>query len=169
MAKSRRRRKPTKPETPQFNGDHGTGTRAANADTELVPITNEDGSNPNNIGHRRRVNHIDKMTSLSMRQLQAAKEIENAWCQVQSLSSGSPLKEYVQASPKPDEVVAHQVDAQSRLNVAMAGVPPAMRYVVEHLCWHNRPVSSLGPSDRRGNHKANLKVALDLAANKLRY
>ncbi|MGB1215828.1 MAG: hypothetical protein ACPG4X_20840, partial [Pikeienuella sp.] len=127
------------------------------------------GSNPNNMARRKKVNRIDQMTSLSMRQIQAAKAIENAHCRVEMQSSGSPLKERVQSSPKPDKTIAHQVDAQSHLVFVMGAVPTAMRYVVEHLCWHNRPISDLGPSDKRGNHYANLKVALDLVANRLRY
>lgn len=121
------------------------------------------------MARRRRVNRIAEMRGLSMRQLQAAEAIQNAYCRVEMLSSGSPLKERVQASPKPDATIAMQATAQSVLVSVMAPVPSAMRYVVEHVCWHNRPITALGPSDIRGNHYANFKVAMDLVANRLRY
>lgn len=121
------------------------------------------------MARRRRVNRIAEMRGLSMRQQQAAEAIQNAYCRVEMLSSGSPLKERVQASPKPDVTIAMQADAQSILVSVMAPVPSAMRYVVEHVCWYNRPITELGPSDIRGNHYANFKVAMDLVANRLRY
>ena len=155
----------------EFNGDHGTGTLAAKAGTKLEPVTNDDGKNPNKMARRRRINRIEDMMKrhqLNMRQYQAAMEIQEAWCRVEMLSSGGELKERVQASPKPDATIDIQVSAMSRLQYVMSAVPSAMRYVIEHVCWHNQTLSSL-PQDNRGNHSSNFKVALDLVANKMRY
>ena len=155
------RNKPYTPPIP-FNGDHGTGTAAAMAGTRLEAVEDEEGRNPNNMGRRVREDRI-KRIKLSMRQEQAAYKIRDAYCRVEMLSSGSPLKEQVDASPKPDAVIASQVDAQSELHFVMSAVPNAMRPVIEHVCWHNRPLNQM-PDDR-----ANFKVALDMVANKLRY
>ncbi len=165
----KKKKKPHTPAMPKLRGDFGPGTQAANAGTTVEPILNEDGQNPNNRGRRRRVNQIEKMTDLSMRQHQAAMHIQEAFCSVEMLSSGSELKERVQSSPKPDATIAAQIDAQSRLYHAMKAVPSAMRYVVEHVCWHNLPISDLGKGRCHGENKSNLKVALDLVANRLKY
>lgn len=146
-----------------WNGDHGAGTAAANAFTELVAM---DG--PNRMAQRRRVSVIDKLTSLTMRQMQAAVEIRNAYGAVESLSSGGPLKEAVQSSPKPDAVVAAQVDAQSRLARAMKAVLRSERGIVEHVCWHNQPPHTLQGADHR-RWMARLRVCLDRVADHLRY
>ena len=153
-----------------WGGDHGTGTPAAKRGTRLEEMLTEDGRNPNRMARRRRVNRIEQMMKqgqLEMRQYQAALAIQEAWCRVETLSSGGELKEYVQASPKPDAVTAKQVDAATRLKQVMDPVPGAMRYVVEHVCWHNEPLASLPRGSRHGCHSANLKVALHLVANRL--
>lgn len=160
----------SRPKLP-WNGDHGTGTLAAKAGTKMQAITSEDGSNPNRMAYRYRVSQIDKMEQkLSMRQLQAAKAIQDAYCRVDALSSGSALKEQVDASPKPDEVIASQVDAMSHLTFVMSAVPKAMRDVVEHVCWHNKAIRSLSGGGRgHYDRTADFKVALDLVANRLKY
>ena len=164
---SRRKKRATIKPLP-WNGDHGTGTAAANAGTELKPI---EGSNPNRFARRHRVNQIDKLKPrLSQRQVQAAEAIQMAYCRVQMLSSGSPLKEVVDSSPRPDATLAAQVAAQSQLVHVMKKVPRAMRDVVEHVCWHNRPISQMDAGgNQRYNRMADFKVALDLVANHMRY
>ena len=127
-----------------------------------------DGPNPNRIAIRRRVNVIDTLTSLTMRQLQAAKEIQDAYSKVESLSSGGPLKEQVQSTPKPDAVVAAQVDAQSRLARAMKAVHRSERGVVECICWRNQKPTTLRRADRR-RWMARFTSALDKVADHLRY
>lgn len=169
MASKKPKQKPSKPEIPAFVGDHGTGTAAANYNTVIIPITDAKGRNPNNQGQRRRVNRIDEIKSLSMRQTQAANAIQEAFCRVEMLSSGGELKARVDSSPKPDHTVAAQCDAVSNLVNVMKGVPGAMRGIVEHVCWHNLPISAFKPTNMRNMHSANLKVALDLVANHLRY
>lgn len=169
MSKTRKKKPVT---LAQFNGDHGTGTLAAMSGTRMEEIKTDTGANPNRMARRKRINRIEDMSArgqLNLRQFQAAQEISNAWCAVQMLSSGGEVKERVQSSPKPDATVARQVDAMSRLEYAMRGVPSAMRYVVEHVCWHNQPIAKLNSRSRHGNHSANLKVALDMVANKMRY
>lgn len=135
-------------------------------DTVLEPLTDENGKNPNNIGRRRRKNALSGL-GLSMRQEQAGEAIRDAYARVESLSSGSPLKEQVDASPKPDAVVAAQVDAQSHLAFVMKPVSREWRNVVEHVCWNNKPIWTC-PGIEEAN-RAGLKVTLDLVANRLRY
>lgn len=154
-----------------WGGDHGTGTLAAKSGTKLVELKNDDGSNPNRIKRRERIDQIEKMKErLSMRQYQAAKAIADAYCKVQMLSSGAELKEQVDASPKPDAVVAVQVSAMSRLKTVMEAVPSTMRDVIEHVCWHNQAIHRMTGSGRKHyNRTADFKVALDLVANRLGY
>lgn len=169
MAKARkrpRRRRVSVTDAP-WGGDHGTGTRAAMQGTVLEPI---EGENPNRIKRRRRVNEIIELRpKLSQRQFQAAQAIEAAYCRVQTLSSGSPLQQKVDITPKPDATVARHTDAQSHLVYVMASVPPQMRDIVEHVCWHNRAVGSIAKGRNHANSMADLKVALDLVANHMRY
>lgn len=156
-----------------LGGDHGTGTLAAKLGTVLEPMKDDKGRNPNNIGRRRRTSEIDRLApKLSMRQEQAARAISDAYCRVEALSSGGELKEWVQASPKPDACVAVQVAAQSELAHVMKGVPGKpveCRIVVEHVCWKGLPVRHLAAGRDHGAYMASLKVALDMVANHLRY
>lgn len=150
-------------------GDLGTGTTAAQADTEVVLLPDP---NPNRIARRTRVTALDRLDrrgSLSMRQMQAAREIEMAYCRVEMLSSGGEFKARVDSTPKPDATVAAQVDAISRLAFAMSAVPSAMRDVVEAVCWHSLPVESAQTFEKNYRRMADLKVALDLVANRMRY
>jgi hypothetical protein len=151
-----------------WNGDHGTGTPAANAGTVVREVLTEDGRNPNRMAQRVRVNVIDTLTSLTLRQVQAAKEIQNAYGKVESLSSGGPLKEQVQSSPKPDAVISAQVDAQSRLARAMKAVLRSERQIVEHICWHNRKPQTLTRTERR-RWLARFAQSMDRVADHLRY
>lgn len=172
MAKRKRTRVSLAAPTPLV-GDHGTGTSAATASTVLEPIKDEKGRNPNNMGRRRRVSQIDRLKEkLTMRQIQAAEAICDAYQRVEMLSSGSPLKERVQASPKPDATIDMQVSAQSWLAHVMRGVPgrpEQCREVIEHICWYNRPVSDLATGRKHVGYMAMLKVSLDLVANRLGY
>lgn len=140
------------------------------AGTVVEEITNEKGENPNHMARRLRVERIEDMMrrkQITMRQYQAGKELRDAWCGVEKLSSGGELKERVQSSPKPDATIDVQTDAISRYKYVMDAVPGNMRYVVEHVCFDNLPLHMLGGIS--GMHSANLKVALDLVANKMRY
>lgn len=159
--KSRARKKPSKPQA--FTGDHGTGTIEAIRGTVLESV---EGQEHNRTGRRRRVEAIEQLT-LTMRQEQAAKRIRDAYCRVQSLTSGGPLKAKVDASPKPDAVIDRQVDAQSELAFLMGAVPSQMRKVVEWVCWENRSLRSLG--GMREMNSAGFKIAMDLVANRCRY
>ncbi|MEL7299357.1 MAG: hypothetical protein AAFM92_03145 [Pseudomonadota bacterium] len=154
-----------------WGGDHGTATAAAMRGTELVEVVDENGKNPNRMKRRQRVCRLDVMLKrgwITMRQHQAGRFIQDAYGRVQSLSSGGPLKERVQSSPKPDKVVASQVDAVSTLKLAMDCVPRSARDIVEAVCWHNEPMTVLV---RRGDRRApaRLKDALDRVADRLRY
>ena len=157
------KRKPSKPIP--FTGDHGPGTIAATAGTVIEAV---EGQEHNRTGRRRRKDRLNDFT-LSMRQMQAGKAIRDAWCRVEMLSSGSPLKEQVDASPKPDSVVTAQVEARSKLVFVMSAVPSAMRGVVEHVCWHNEKITEIKNGLPFSANSANFKIALDLVANKLRY
>lgn len=146
-----------------MNGDHGPAAKAFTTGTRMEKL---DG--PNRMARRRRVERLEEI-NLSMRQLQAGREIRNAYCRVQQLSSGSPLSERVDGTKKPDKVIDVQVGANSRLAFVMAAVPQAMRYVVEAVCWRNEPLHACDKGQRNGSASTNLKVALDLVANRLKY
>lgn len=152
-----------KPSKLPLIGDHGTGTKAALAGTTLVKM-----EGPNNVGRRQRVSQLDRWKAkLSQRQYQAAEDLYNAYSRVEMLSSGGELKEQVDASPKPDAVVATQVDAMSSLVRLTQSIPANMVYVVDHVLRENLPISRLGKN--HGMHSANFKIALDFVANKQRY
>lgn len=142
--KQRRRKAQKRVTTSQlpWGGDHGPATAAATAGTVVEPI---DGPNPNRMARRRRkiiINDMLKRKTLTMRQHQAAEAIQLAYLRVQSLSSGTPLKEQVQSSPKPDASVTIQCGAHSRLVHVMRAVKKADRELVETVCWHNKPLRS---------------------------
>ena len=130
-------------------------------------MLNEDGSNPNNMGRARRTRTIEAMT-LTMRQKQAAEAIEEAWCRVQMLESGGPLKEQVDASPKPDATVAAQVDARSRWLHVTKPILRADMPIVRHICCDNRQIGLLA---RYGlvRASARFKTAMDRVADHLGY
>lgn len=168
-------RKKKKITLPPMVGDHGTGTLAATAGTVLEPLVDEATGkrDPNNRGRRRRVSQIDKLASqLSMRQIQAAQALRDAYGRVEALSSGSPLKERVQTSSRPDVSSAAQVDAVSHLKFmtdAIPGNPPQCRDVVEAVCFRNEAIHTIAKGRAVDWHRSCLKVALDLVANKLGY
>jgi hypothetical protein len=143
MAKRRRKIRQTKggkitlPADLPPNGDHGPRTAAATAGTVLEPV---EGSNPNNFARRRRVMVIDTMLkrgTLTMRQWQAATELQVAWLSVERLSSGSPLQERVQSSPKPDAAVDIQVAATSRHIRARKPLTAEEAEIVDCICYRN--------------------------------
>ena len=155
---------------PQYNGDHGTGTLAATLGTHIEPILNDKGNNPNNFGRRVRQSQSDKWKDiLSMRQYQAARAIEEAYCRSEMISSGGEIKERVDASLKKDAITAAQVDTVSHLTFVMQPIPQATRPVIEHLFWHNLPLGQFVQGRCFYNRAADIKVALDLVANRLRY
>ncbi|MGB1215731.1 MAG: hypothetical protein ACPG4X_20340 [Pikeienuella sp.] len=148
-----------------LGGDHGTGTAAATMGTTLQPITDANGSNPNHMGQRRRVNVISTLT-LTMRQQQAAEAIQEAYCRVQMLSSGGELKEQVDASPKPDATIAHQCDTNSQWVRVTKAIKPVNRAIIDHVICDNQPINSL-----TGYKQARQRLAqtLDAVADHLRY
>lgn len=155
------------PDAP-WNGDHGTGTAAATAQTDVVQVTDEKGRNPNRMARRQRRDVLRDMLNkdlLSMRQWQAGDAIARAYCKVQMLSSGGELKERVQASPKPDATIHVQVSATSRLVFVMHRVHRADRALIEAVCWHNKPLRSV--KIRRSG--ARLRETLDRVADHLGY
>lgn len=166
-AKNRRKRLGRKncitlaPAPKGYNGDHGTGTAAALSGTRLVPI---DGD-PNRRAYRQRFDVYLRL-DLDMPQQQAAKAIRDAYCRVDMLSSGSPLKERVQTFPKPDQTIDAQVNAQSHLIYVLKPVPRSSRHIVEHILRDNRPLRALAHTPRAG---ARFRAALDAVANHLGY
>lgn len=154
---------PAKP----LQGDWGPRTAAQMAGAVIIPV---EGDNPNGVARKYRELPIDRMARLailSQRQHQAAREVSDAWCECEKLSSGGPLKERVDSSMNPAAIAAEQADALSRLNRSMKAVGSIRRYVVEWVCYDNRRVEELaGPY---GVHMANLLQALDEIADRLRY
>lgn len=139
-------------------GDHGTGTDAANAQTLLIPVR---GQEHNRTARRQRV-EAWKRISFTMRQAQAAQALRDAYCGVESLASGGPLKERVQSSPKPDQAIDIQVAKQSRLIKLLRAVPPTSRRVVDHVFRENKPLRAL---DKTPRSAARLRLALDRVAD----
>lgn len=170
MARAKRRGPKAKPKSrvtlPPFGGDHGTGTMAAMAGTVLVPVLDENGKNPTREKMRRKINVIDSLT-LTMRQEQAARAIEQAFCGVEMLSSGGGgYSERVQSSPKPDATIAHTINARSNYVYIMKGVLRVDRAIIEHVCFHNLPLSTFTAHTRQ---RARLAQALDRVADHMRY
>ena len=163
--KSRRKLPPVSLKPAPMNGDHGPMTYAARAGKVLRPIEDENGKNPNSMARMEVVNQLDGL-GLTMRQRQAADLIRNAFCKVEMLSSGAPLKEQVDSSPKPDAAVAAQVDAMSHLVRIMKPVGRGgKRRIVEWICWHNRPGRTCGEV----RWQARLCAALDDVADAVGY
>jgi len=158
---------------PKFKGDHGTGTTSAIANTTIEAVEGD----ANRMGRRRRHLQSAKWASkLSIRQLQAAQAIEKAYARVEAIGSGGDsiakmleLQTIVDASPKPDAVIDMQIGAQSHLQHVMKAVPSAMRHVIEHLFWHNRPLGQFVQGRSFYERNAEVKVALDLVANQMRF
>ena len=136
-------------------------TKAANEGTLVIPIK----SDPNRRAYRQRVDAYTRI-DMTMRQRQAARAIRDAYCRAEMCSSGGPLKERVQSSPKPDATIDLQVAAISQLHHVMAAVSKADRPIVEHVLWANRPLRALTGFPRCGER---LRDTLDRVANHLRY
>lgn len=150
-------------------GDHGPDTPAQRRNTEITPA---DGKNPNNVYIKRTKNVLKEMhmkRRLTMRQYQAGSEIQEAYAGTEMLSSGSPLKEQVDSTPRPDRFIAAQVDAQSRLERAMKAVTQDARTVVESVCWYNLPVSKVASGRKHQEQLDVLKKTLDKVANVMKY
>lgn len=148
-----------------WNGDHGTGTAAANLNTVVVPMKND----PNRRAFKYRVNAVDVLEGkLTLRQLQAARAIQRAYARNEALSSGGELKEQVDASPKPDATIAAQVDARSALVRCMAAVRRSERRIVEGVCWYD---IRLGVISREGYPRAlaRFRIAMSRVADHLGY
>lgn len=158
-----------KPVTLHMQGDHGPQTPAQNHNTELVPA---EGDNPNNVYIRRIKNVLKEMhmkRRLTMRQYQAGSEIQEAYAKTEMLSSGSPLKEQVDSTPRPDKFIAAQVDAQSRLERAMKAVTNEARAVIECVAWYNMPVSCIASGRKHQEQVQILNKTLDQVANVMKY
>ena len=165
--KSRARRKPATPQPP-WGGDHGTGTSAANAGTVLEEVTNDQGENPNRMKRRRRKSAIENI-NLSMRQEQAAKAIEQAWCRVQELSSGMPLKEQVDSSPKPDAVIAAQVEAQGNWVWVTSPLLRSEIDLVRWVCCENQSINKASRMIGEKRAIERFQNAMDRVANHMKY
>ena len=156
-----------------YGGDHGTGTLAAKAGTQLEEIKNQDGRNPNKQALRRR---REAYTAIPMttRQEQAAKAIRDAFCRKEALSSGGELKEQVDATPKPDAVVDMQCAVMSHWLYVMRPLASRKslivkaRAIIEHVCCKNEPLRTL-PDKHRKMSAQFYRAGLDLVANNLRY
>ena len=148
-----------------YTGDHGPDTAAAKAGTVVEPV---EGQEHNRTGRRRRLSAIDAMT-LTMRQEQAAKAIEQAWCRLEMCSSGGELKEQVDASPKPDAAIAQQVNAQSRWQWVSKAIPRQDKVIVLWVCTLNKPVTQIGRALGLPRAPARFKAAMDKVADHLQY
>lgn len=165
--KTRARRRPAAPPLP-WNGDHGPQTAAATAGTYLEPVEDEQGRNPNRMARRRRKSAIEAI-NLTMRQEQAAKAIQDAYGRLEMCTSGGPLKEQVDSSPKPDAAIAAQVDAQSWWVHVTRPLLRSERRLVEWVCIENQSIQLAGRriGERRATER--FRTAMDRVADWLRY
>jgi len=170
MAKSRKRvtRRGGRPRTTKITlkGDHGTGAQAATHSTLVVPIRDS----PNQMGQRRRINALDRLIAqgkFSMPEQQAAIAIRDAYARTEALSSGSPLKEQVQSSPKPDAAIAAQVDVMSWWAHVTKPIGRD-RPIVDHVCCEGLPLRTL-PAKYKRRAMARLRVQLIKVAVHLKY
>lgn len=159
----KRKRKPSKPLP--FTGDHGTGTTAATRGTVIEPV---EGQEHNRTGRRRRKNAIDAI-KLTMRQEQAARAIEDAWCRLQMCFSGGALKEQVDASPRPDAAIAAQIDAQSRWQNVTKTLLNSERRLVRWVCCDNQPITLAARKIGEVRATERFRVAMDRVADHLRF
>ena len=166
ISRNGRPRKARASTLPQMGGDHGTGTQAAMAGMQMVTL-----EGPNNMAQMVRVNVIDAMLRrkmLTMRQWQAAKAIQHAHGRLESLSSGSELKEWVQSSPKPDATVDAQCAAVSQYVYVTTAVPRAQRGLVEWICHDNRPSHLYARKRNEVRPLARFRVVMDMVADHMR-
>ena len=157
-------------------GDHGPRTAAQQDGTYLVQA---DKDNPNGMAQKRRINQITAMHNegqLSIRQYQAGIELQDAWLANVGLNSGDSdySKPIVDCSGSSERYSDMQAATIQRWTTAMSAVPTAMRSIIKHVCIANEgfglPIHMLDVREyMQDMHRANLKVALDLVANKLRY
>ena len=178
MAKTRKRNRAKDRVTlAQGNWDHGPSTQAAKAGTIVEEVKKPGDANPNGVTRRRkRLQSNVWADKLSMRQHQAAVAIETAYARVEALGSGGDsigrmidLRTQVDASPKPDATIDVQAGVQSHLVYVMRSVPQSMRPVIEHMFWHQRPMRTFAQGKLFYNRSSDIKVALDLVANHMRY
>ena len=174
MSKRQRRGRPRKARAvtlaaPKgFNGDHGTGTQAAQYGTEVVAVKDS----PNHMGRRQRVNVITRLEErnlLTMRQIQAARAISDAYARVQTLSSGGELREVVDSTPKPDATVEMQVRANSEWVHVMRPVHKADRHIVEQACCLNIPLTQIARGGKAVRLYQRFRKSLDAVADHMRY
>lgn len=154
---------------PAYRGDHGPNTELAHAGTviELLKDERTGKKNPNNMARRRRIEVIDHLSFLSLRQYQAAREIRDAFCALERLTSGTPLKEQVDTSARPDAFMAAQVDAMTRWRRAMDAVPRQHRRLVEMICCQNVPITQVPWS--YATARSDMQGAMTCVANRLRF
>jgi len=173
MAMKTGRRRKTPVTLPQFEGDHGPKTSAQTRGTVMEAVEDD----KNNMGRRRRVDWLKVYHEghkgggsgriapfLTLRQYQAGQAIRDAWENTMRLPEQTG--ERVDSSPKPDQRTTIQVIANQKYAEAMDAVPQAARYVVEHVCHNNMPMSLLR---RYGHHKQVLAGALERVADAIGY
>ena len=161
-----RPRNPRGKPLPTLGGDHGTDALNATQGTVIVPL-----EGPNNMGRRQRVCALDRLVAndrLTMPQIQAAQAIRNAYARTEQLSSGGPLKEWVQSSPKPDAAVAAQVDANSHWVYVSKPIRQTEKELVMHVVCFGLPIRSLGQKKSRLGLER-LRIELDRVALHLGY
>lgn len=107
---------------------------------------------------------------ISRRQMLAGMELHEAWCATQ-LSPPAVREVVVDGTMDPDRITVAQVEAMQRYADLAAAVPAAQRYVVRHVVLDNRAIRDGLARDSMEAHgpTAELKVALELVANRLGY
>lgn len=186
--KASRRRKPRGVGTrqraakslPATPWDHGTGTKAALANTRVEPADFTDPEtgekrNPNGVTRRRRLPPFEQLwreQKLTDRQYKAAQELLNRF---EAMQQTPPAIKEIQVDAQPDfgAIEARRIDKVSRFHAAARYVPENCGPVIDQVVFMGLPLSqgiSRGPGfeDRVASQRLMLGVGLDAVADGLR-
>lgn len=167
---ARARNKPSKPTMPvEF-----IRTDAQDAGCELVVI--DDGEGRCYRMRRYRTHTLERMAKengamrVSERQLLAGLDLHAAYCRTQ-LSSPAIPEIQVDRTPRPDEATVNKCHAATVFAKMTTGIQREHMKVVRHVCCEDRAIrNGLASNGHEASYMvAQLKVALDIIANRLGY
>ena len=169
MAKARKKKKAVSLAAPASSlaslCDLGPSTPMQSANTIVRPVKDcKNGSKQKVRQHA--LDLMIKQERISKRQYMAGNEISMAYeAQFKSPPALKPVQ--VDTSPNPTASVAIQVDRASKHAWLKKAVPPDMREVVDHVCEQGHAIGQKWKGSNHATQSANLKMALDLVANRL--
>jgi len=157
MAKTKRRKATTKPLP--WNGDHGPGTQAATAGTELQPV---EGDNPNRMARRQRRTLAEIYRArglLTKEQADAAEDLLDAWEETQTGSTLEKVKVDIVGRPKG---MSEQLIWKARqLAHVTSSIPKELRAIVFDTVIEQAPIENRSSRlSQQLHHFAALAVGL---------